>query len=213
VRREDLIQWDYTLRMDEAVVRSIARWPNVPAAFGWLALDARGNWLLRDPLYETRYDKIANPRLREFIARNYAADSKGRWYFQNGPQRVFVKLQLTPLVLRIDKGWTDHCGRPVREITGAWLDDQGAVILECERGAGVVDDRDLERFSRLLSDPTEAAESPNTSVLDPGHRPAGMLQCNVNAGSKRRLPVYRIESKSLEQRFGYIADPQPDASA
>ncbi|TMH99667.1 MAG: DUF2946 family protein, partial [Betaproteobacteria bacterium] len=29
--------------MDELVARSLAKWPNVPAVYGWLALDRRGN--------------------------------------------------------------------------------------------------------------------------------------------------------------------------
>src|SRR5258708_3980656 len=28
--------------MDELVARSLAKWPNVPAVYGWLALDRRG---------------------------------------------------------------------------------------------------------------------------------------------------------------------------
>jgi len=58
--------------MDEAVARSLARWPNVPAVYGWLELDRRGNWRIKG-------DRISNVALREFIARNYAADERGCW--------------------------------------------------------------------------------------------------------------------------------------
>jgi len=78
--------------LDDAVLRSIARWPNVPAVYGWLALDRRGNFLIKG-------ERIGNPALREFICRNYAADERGCWYFQNGPQRVFVRLAYTPFVV------------------------------------------------------------------------------------------------------------------
>jgi len=30
--------------MDEIVKAAIAKWPNVPHCYGWLALDARGQW-------------------------------------------------------------------------------------------------------------------------------------------------------------------------
>ena len=30
--------------MDQSVKDAIARWPDVPAAYGWLSLDARGRW-------------------------------------------------------------------------------------------------------------------------------------------------------------------------
>src|SRR5690242_19523336 len=75
--------------VDESVARSIVKWPNVPAVFGWLELDRRGNWRIKG-------EKIANAALREFIGRNYERDERGRWFFQNGPQRVYVRLACAP---------------------------------------------------------------------------------------------------------------------
>ena len=34
--------------MDDIVRQAIAKWPNVPHCYGWLGLDARGQWYLRD---------------------------------------------------------------------------------------------------------------------------------------------------------------------
>lgn len=34
--------------MDEIVKAAMAKWPEVPACYGWLGLDARGQWHLRD---------------------------------------------------------------------------------------------------------------------------------------------------------------------
>ena len=79
--------------MDDQVLKGMARWPNVPAVFGWLALDRRGTWLLQD-------DPITNPVVTAYIGRNYEHDADGRWFFQNGPQRVYVALEYTPLVYR-----------------------------------------------------------------------------------------------------------------
>jgi len=81
--------------MDAVVAQAMAKWPNVPAVYGWLALDRRGNWLIKG-------ERIANQALRDFISRNYAADDAGRWYFQNGPQRVYVTLAYTPLVVHYE---------------------------------------------------------------------------------------------------------------
>src|ERR1700693_3246190 len=75
----------YNRAMDEVVLRAIQKWPNVPSVYGWLSLDRRGNWSIKG-------EHIANPAIASFIGRNYARDEKGRWYFQNGPQRVFVTL-------------------------------------------------------------------------------------------------------------------------
>jgi hypothetical protein len=126
--------------MDEIVARSLAKWPNVPAVYGWLDLDRRGNWLIKG-------ERIANLALREFIARNYAADPQGRWFFQNGPQRVYVKLAYTPFVMHFEgERLYDHCGRAVRALE-TFLDDEGSVLIRGEHGVGVLDDRDLERYA------------------------------------------------------------------
>jgi len=34
--------------MDDIVKAALKKWPNVPACYGWLALDARGDWYMRD---------------------------------------------------------------------------------------------------------------------------------------------------------------------
>jgi hypothetical protein len=126
--------------MDEMVARSIAKWPNVPAVYGWLALDRRGNWLIKG-------ERIGNVGLREFIARNYEADARGCWYFQNGPQRVFVALAYTPWVVHHEgEQLIDHCGRPVAA-RQAFVDDEGSVLVLVEAGIALLDDRDLERYA------------------------------------------------------------------
>ena len=33
--------------MDETVIRAMAKWPDVPAVWGWLSLDRRGVWKLK----------------------------------------------------------------------------------------------------------------------------------------------------------------------
>ena len=34
--------------MDDLVLQAMAKWPNVPDCYGWLGLDARGDWYMRD---------------------------------------------------------------------------------------------------------------------------------------------------------------------
>jgi hypothetical protein len=126
--------------MDEIVARSLAKWPNVPAVYGWLELDRRGNWLIKG-------ERIANLALREFIARNYEADAQGRWYFQNGPQRVYVKLAYTPLVVHYEgDSLVDHCGRAFTPLR-TFQDDEGSVLFAGAESVALLDDRDLGRFA------------------------------------------------------------------
>ena len=126
--------------MDEIVLRSMAKWPNVPDVYGWLSLDRRGNWLIKNV-------KIGNLAFREFIGRNYQPDPRGCWYFQNGPQRVFVSLAYTPLVVHYESQQLfDHCGRPF--LPGrAFQDEEGSVLIEGDGAIALLDDRDLARFA------------------------------------------------------------------
>ena len=126
--------------MDEIVVRSMAKWPDVPDVYGWLALDRRGNWRIRN-------EKIGNLALREFICRNYQPDARGCWYFQNGPQRVFVALAYTPLVVHFEgQALLDHCGRPFQPAQ-AFVDEEGSVLIWGNSGIGLLDDRDLANYA------------------------------------------------------------------
>ena len=137
--------------MDELVERSLAKWPQVPAVFGWLSLDRRGQWLLRNPQRGV-FERIGNPALNAFIARNYERDAEGRWFFQNGPQRVFVSLAYTPFVARLERGrYNDQCGRYF-EATGHWVDDEGSILVAGFSGVALLDDRDLGLFVAAQGD-------------------------------------------------------------
>lgn len=126
--------------MDEIVARSMAKWPNVPAVYGWLSLDRRGNWRIKG-------ERVGNAALREFIGRNYQSDGRGCWFFQNGPQRVFVRLAYTPLVVHYEDGaLLDHCARPFSP-SNVLQDDEGSVLIEGESGIALLDDRDLEHMT------------------------------------------------------------------
>lgn len=136
--------------MDESVRRAIEKWPNVPAAYGWLSLNRRGDWLLQG-------ERVINRGLIDFINRHYQADQRGAWYFQNGPQQVFVELEYTPLVyFLVEGGGTirvlSHTQVEVREIRRCWIDEQGSLLLETDLGPGAMDDRHLVLAESLLRD-------------------------------------------------------------
>jgi hypothetical protein len=152
--------------VDEIVARSVAKWPNVPAVYGWLSLDRRGQWRIKG-------EKIANQALRAFIGRNYEADERGRWFFQNGPQRVYVALAYTPLVVHFaGDALEDHCGRAFRA-DAVYLDDAGSVVMAGEGTVALLDDRDLARFAdqaQVLL-PIPAAEVPKRYGFTPNPAP------------------------------------------
>jgi hypothetical protein len=140
--------------MDDIVKAALKKWPNVPACHGWLALDARGDWYMRDdrtqaagPFPQVKGSRILHDKLREFIHRNYAADERGAWFFQNGPQRVYVELEVAPWVWRLSDGATapalrSHSGRGAI-FRSAWLDEHGRLFLDTDLGLGLVHTLDM----------------------------------------------------------------------
>jgi hypothetical protein len=139
--------------MDAIVEAALRKWPKVPHCHGWLALDARGNWYMRDeriqaagPFPQVKGSRIEHDKLRAFIERNYGCDEAGAWYFQNGPQRVYVELEAAPYVWRVDAapGWPlrSHSGLAA-QVQGCWLDDAGRLFLHTDIGFGLVHTLDM----------------------------------------------------------------------
>ncbi|WIT13578.1 DUF2946 family protein [Paucibacter sediminis] len=141
--------------MDPIVKAALKKWPNVPHCYGWLALDARGDWYMRDeriqaagPFPQVKGSRIVHEKLREFIERNYEADEQGCWFFQNGPQRVYLQLEATPWVWRLaatpaGPQLRSHTGRPA-QFRSAWLDELGRLYLDSDIGPGLVHSLDME---------------------------------------------------------------------
>src|SRR5262245_20939482 len=120
--------------MDDIVKQAMAKWPNVPHCYGWLSLDARGDWRLQGA-------RLHHAALLAFINRNYAGDERGCWFFQNGPQRVYVALETAPYVARTTpQGFTLHTGEEFAP-SAAWMTEAGEVLLQGEGKLAQVDDR------------------------------------------------------------------------
>lgn len=179
--------------MDEIVRQALAKWPNVPHCYGWLGLDARGNWYLRDdqaqahgafgdPTAQGKGSLLQHGKLIEFIGRNYDCDAQGRWFFQNGPQRVYVELEATPWVWRVSADFSvaAHTGQSVRPQRSI-VDDAGRVYLETELGFGLVHTQDV----------LFAAEAIDSGLWVPEQMPAAQLP----------------------GRFGYVMSPQAGHAA
>ncbi len=196
----------------------MAKWPNVPAVFGWLALDRRGQWSIKSAVAgaldsEAGFESVGNQKLIEFIGRNYAHDDAGRWYFQNGPQRVYVDLAYTPLVYRIASAhplsFETHTGAPCADLQSAWMDEAGNLLLVTEHGPGLLLDRDLPRGLEALSyaDGHALDEERLLALIEEGDDAAGVY-FNTGAAS---LPLTLIKSEEAPQRLGYVREPRAPA--
>lgn len=137
--------------MDDLVKAAMAKWPHVPDCRGWLGLDARGDWYMRDdrtqaagPFPHPKGSRVVHTQLCAFIGRNYAVDASGQWYFQNGPQRVYVELEAAPWVWRVGPAaaLTSHTGLAARH-RSAWLDETGRLFLDTDLGFGLVHTLDM----------------------------------------------------------------------
>jgi hypothetical protein len=174
--------------MDDLVRLAMAKWPNVPHCYGWLGLDTRGNWYMRDDraqacgpfgsgLIAARGSLLRHDKLISFIERNYAADEQGQWYFQNGPQRVYVELESTPWIYRVDAqlGVTTHTGLAATALS-CLVDESGHVYLSTDRGVGLVHTLDV-----------------------------GVVADGLETGT---WPVLDIRAENLPVLFGFERSPQ-----
>lgn len=178
--------------MDDIVKAAMAKWPNVPACRGWLGLDARGQWFMRDDRTQaagvfanrpgeampvSKGSVLKHDKLVDFIHRNYASDASGQWYFQNGPQRVYVELERAPWVWRLqpDGSVVSHTGLPAH-VRAAVLDDEGRLYLETELGFGIVHTADM----------VQALQPVEEGIWSPMH----------------------VATPDLPGRFGYVLSPQ-----
>ncbi len=173
--------------MDDLVRQAMAKWPHVPDCYGWLGLDSRGQWHMRDDRVQAlgifqsgvpgaKGSVLRHDKLIEFIHRNYEADAQGRWYFQNGPQRVYVELESTPLIWRVAVDGTvqAHTGRHAQVLDGL-VDEEGYLYLNTTLGLGLVHTLDVLVAAELIE--------------------------------QGRWALQACERSSLPSRFGFVVSP------
>ncbi|MGQ0711075.1 MAG: DUF2946 family protein [Rhodoferax sp.] len=180
--------------MDDIVRQAMAKWPRVPSCYGWLGLDARGDWYMRDDRTQAlggfasgvpgaKGSRLRHDKLMAFIGRNYEVQPDGCWYFQNGPQRVYVELECTPWVWRVDaQGAVQaHTGVDAGAVRACLVDEAGRVYLHTALGFGLVHSQDVVQVDAAL----ERADW----VLE------------------------EVAASGLAQRFAYVTSPQAQAGA
>lgn len=146
--------------MDTLVIAAMAKWPNVPHCFGWLGLDARGQWYMRDDGVQaagpfvlasgesgsaSKGSLLRHDKLIDFIQRNCASDEQGQWFFQNGPQRVYLELEATPHIWRLqpDGRVLSHGGEDAGVVQRSLVDELGRLYLVTDLGIGLVHTADM----------------------------------------------------------------------
>jgi hypothetical protein len=202
--------------MDEQVIRSLIKWPNVPDCYGWLALDRRGKWRMRDEFTQQNSlpgQVIKHQTLNEFISRNYARDTQGKYFFQNGPQRVFITLDATPWIVRMipsDQGvkLLTQCQNQI-EPTSALSDEKGNIYIVGNITQAVYEDSDRAQFKLQTN---ESIALLHDHDLDLFSELATLQEEACSFGGSwrwqgKQLALDPIHSSELANRFDYTAKP------
>lgn len=194
--------------MDDIVKQAMAKWPNVPHCYGWLRLDARGVFRMCDEVVQknaTAGDPIRHASLLAFIYRNYASDEHGAWFFQNGPQRVYVDLETTPFIARTDtqENFVTQDGLALKDIHTVWLSDQGSLLFQNATQVAMLDDRDIAAC--LTQFRLNGVVCSDAELLDWMRQPTEA--CGFMVGGDV-LPVKFIESTAIAQQFRFQQKPR-----
>ena len=158
---------------------------------------------------------IEHLALKELITRNYACDSLGRYFFQNGPQRVFISLDATPWIARLIPS-NEHLQLKTQcqsniDPSAALSDENGNIYIvgliervmyqdiekqqlnrEKVLSVALLHDHDLDLFSELAK----------------LHEEACSFGGSWNWHGKQ-LPLNPIHSKELSALFNFISKPGP----
>lgn len=221
--------------MDANVLAAMARWPDVPDVYGWLSLTENGQWRLhpRGDAWpsdaqgwnaavtaddgslasgaDTAGESITSPQILQFINRNYANDELGQWFFQNGPQKVYVRLDAAPYIIQTTGSNADdtlrlrtHNGLDIQTIAAWLLDETGKLYAQTEHGPGLVAGRDL------------------ATVLDGIHTPDGIgildvleqtpypdMAIAVQALTQASTVLFKAcPAKTVPQALGFVRYPR-----
>lgn len=185
--------------MTDAHLSAPPSWPNVPACYGWLSLDARGYWRLKG-------ERIEHGGLRTFLNANYTCDDAGNWLVNNGPQRVYVELEAAPWIVRLMPGGVlqAHTGRNTIASGRVLIDESGRAWLTTDLGPAALDDRDLTTLCAELKDESgRIADDTALMALVEGRSELRL--------EWRNMPVVRAGSAEIPGLLGF--QPHPAVAA
>ncbi|ASR90530.1 DUF2946 family protein [Alcaligenes faecalis] len=198
--------------MDAAVIEAMKKWPNVPAVSGYLSLDQSGHWRHHPAGDANQHpehvgERISHPGLLAFFNRNYQTDEQGRWFIQNGPQRVYVRLDAAPLIVSLAEDLAhlqDHTGRLVKAVQAWFVSAEGRLYLRTPTGPALLASRDIPALLEQLR--TEQHGLDSLDLEQPHYSegwslPAYPRRCSLTVWSSCVSPA---------DELAYIVLPEPD---
>lgn len=203
--------------MDEQVLAAMNKWPNVPAAYGWLSLNERGLWRFHhqgDFAAEPAGDSIENRQLIDFLGRNYTVNERGEWYVQNGPQKAYVTLPHAPFILfydNVQSRLSTHHDQTVKAITQWYFSNDGRIFAQSDLGPAMLIGRDAPSFIEDVR-VIEMTESPRT--LNEHDFEAVAMGKTITLSLKTTendlvAPCNYLQSNKAEEVLGFVSQPKP----
>ncbi|MCX5567267.1 DUF2946 family protein [Alcaligenes phenolicus] len=198
--------------MDAAVIDAMKKWPNVPAVSGYISLDQSGHWRHHPAGDANQHpgqvgERIAHQGLLAFFNRNYQADEQGRWFIQNGPQRVYVRLDAAPLIVSLAQDQVhlqDHTGHTVEAIQAWYISAEGRLYLRTSAGPALLAGRDVPALLDQLRTDQHGLESLDLEQAQRSEGwslPAYPQACSLTVWSSCVSPA---------EELAYIVLPEPD---
>lgn len=198
--------------MDPTVIDAMKKWPNVPAVSAYISLDQSGHWRHHpagdaNDHPEQVGERITHPGMTSFFNRNYQADAQGRWFIQNGPQRVYVRLDAAPLIVSLGPDQAhlqDHTGRPVEAIQAWYISADGRLYLRTPAGPALLAGRDIPALLEQLRAGQQGLDSLDLEQPQRSEGwclPAYPQACSLTVWSSCVSPA---------RELAYIVLPEPD---
>ncbi len=191
------------------IMKPNIKWPNVPDVYNWLSLDNRGNWLIKR-------EKIHHQGLIDFINASYTKDDTGRWFFQNGPQRVFASLKYTPHVLSIELVDTNihfktQTNEVIEKLDHLWIDNQGRLLGSWKRHIGLISDRDLPMLVSHLAYKNKSHSPINENDLEKFIKSTSSQSPTpyVLLVNQKQYDINFIHEDAVHQAFHFNPHPEP----
>jgi Protein of unknown function (DUF2946) len=202
--------------MDLQTTQALQKWPNVPHCYGWLGFDRRGEWRIQNEYAQNNKlpgELVTHKGFKNYIQQHLGHDQLGNYFFQNGPQRVYINFAYSPWVVRFYPLQEGHWeirttfGDRIEPI-GCFLDETGQISFEAifktrslseensfvehdVKSIGLLHDHDLEVFSAFAK------------IFQ--HSCGGLGEFLWH----EKLTIEPILTKEIPARYGFVQYPKP----